>query len=395
MAPSPAPIPLLPPSPDSDPSTTTSTDTATCQCCRHPAPRSRTVVTAEGSTVCHTCLRAWYWMCPGCCQWNRDATACRNGCHPANCRCTACPVDTDDDAYDDDGVGCDCGDGCDGLVHDYGYKPWPVFHGDGPTFFGPEIEVAAPDHRWRSCAQLAQSRLGALGYLKQDSSIASGFEIVTHPMAYDWAIAHFPWTLLDHLRQAGCQATSDTGIHIHVSRAGFGSAGHVYRWIMFIHRNRAQVIALAGRSSPQWAAFTADDRRAAKDHAKGAHGPNRFRAINTCNHDTFELRIFAGSLDADRVQAALAFTAATVEYTRGLTIADITGRSGWTWARFAAWTATQPGYRPLTRRLRALGHLTDPGHLGDSGLRDGVGGPIQHTSMGGQPCAYSPSSPTA
>lgn len=36
-----------------------------------------------------------------------------------------------------------------------------------------------------------------------DSSIGNGFEIVTHPMSYQWAMATFPWPMLTRLAGAG------------------------------------------------------------------------------------------------------------------------------------------------------------------------------------------------
>ncbi|MDQ1645728.1 MAG: hypothetical protein QOJ50_1912, partial [Cryptosporangiaceae bacterium] len=239
-----------------------------------------------------------------------------------------------------------------GRVYDYEYKPYPVFHGTGPLFLGHEIEIHTPSGDWE-CAELANSHLGNLGYLKNDSSIGGGFEIVTHPMSYEWAIENFPWQLLTRLREMGCAATDSTGIHVHLSRAGFSSAGHTYRWMKFIYRNQAQVTAVARRASENWAAFTDRDRKAVKDYAKGAHGA-RYSAINTGNRDTFELRIFASSLNPREVQATLGFAAASVEYTRGLTVRQITHLDGWAWPAFVQWVASKPVYAPLTEQMEAL-----------------------------------------
>ncbi|MEV7230897.1 hypothetical protein AB0M79_28315 [Polymorphospora sp. NPDC051019] len=301
-----------------------------------------TVETVRGSTVCETCRDAYYWQCSQCDGWNRDGAYCGNDCCPEDCVCDdCCPAD-----YDDGDRG--------GLVFDYDYRPRPIFHGTGPLFLGPEIEIATPGHRDWSCAELANSHLGRLGYLKNDSSIDGGFEIVTHPMSYRWAMDNFPWRMLDELAAAGCEATNRTGIHVHVSRDGFTSPSHVYRWMKFIYRNERQVTTLARRTSREWAAFTDDDRRAVKDYAKGTRGYARYRAINTGNSDTFELRIFASSLDPRQVQAALGFAAASVEYTRALTAHDIARDGGWTWPAFVDWLTARPAYAPLTQQLEAL-----------------------------------------
>ena len=316
-------------------------DCVVCDRCRATVPETQTVETVRGATICGTCRQQWYWRCQVCLGWNRDGAGCGNGCcDPDSCDC--------DDCRDDDDL-VDFG----GLVHDYGYKPRPIFHGAGPLYLGPEIEIETPVYGERRCAQLARAHLGRLGYLKTDSSIGTGFEIVTHPMSYAWAMANFPWRMLTRLRQAGCAATANTGIHVHVSRAGFTSPCHAYRWMKFIYRNQPQVTTVARRSSTQWAAFTDDDRKAVKHYAKGACGA-RYRAINTNNADTFELRIFASSLDPREVQAALAFAAASVEYTRDLTVDTIANRGGWAWPAFVTWLAERPAYRPLSEQLEAL-----------------------------------------
>jgi len=313
-------------------------DCVTCDRCENLVPDAETIETLRGSTICRDCRRGYYWQCAACDGWNRDGRDCANDCCSDDCDCSDCRDDDDDDRG--------------GLVYDYDYKPSPVFHGTGPLFLGPEIEIETPSSDW-DCAELAHRHLGSLGYLKNDTSIGHGFEIVTHPMSYQWAMEHFPWDMLSQLQRAGCEASDSTGIHVHVSRAGFASACHTFRWMKFIYRNEHQVTTLARRSCSQYAAFTDDDRRAVKDFAKGAVGP-RYRAINTGNTDTFELRIFASSLDPDEVKAALGFAAASVEYTRNLTVGQIANGAGWTWKAFVAWLDEQPTYAPLTRQLEAL-----------------------------------------
>jgi len=250
-----------------------------CTRCEVAVPRRNTIETVRGSLICRQCQLGRYWQCPACDGWNQVGRACANDC------CTRGCDDCRDDVPDD-------------LVHNYTYRPSPRFHGTGPLFLGPEIEIETPYGRNQEFAALACSYLGALGYLKSDSSLVNGFEIVTHPMSYPWAMANFPWQMLRELDAAGCSTTPNTGIHVHLSRAGFSSACHIYRWMKFIYRNQDNVTVVARRSSHEWAPFTGYDRRAIKDYVKGAHG-DRYRAINTNNANTLELRIFASSLDPD------------------------------------------------------------------------------------------------
>jgi len=287
---------------------------------------SDTVTTADGTRVCDGCSDN-YWSCDGCGELIDSGDYC-SSCQDEE----QCPSD---------------------LIHDYTYKPLPEFHGSGSLHFGIELEVSAEDGQLRDSAETAVHHLGGVGYLKADCSInydsGYGFEIVTHPMSYDWAIDHFPWHLLTTLERSGCEAEGN-GLHVHISRAGFDSPSHVYRWMKFLYRCQYQVTTLARRVSDQWAAFDESDRRQVKKYAKGAHG-YRYRAINTQNAATFELRIFASSLRPEQVKAALGLAAASVEYTRTLTVTDIVRAHGWDWSAFASWVHQHPAYGPLLEEM--------------------------------------------
>lgn len=299
--------------------------------------------TVRGSHICETCISLLYWRCDDCGGWNRDGAECGNNCGDDS---------SDDDDDDDDNCWCgSCSSRDDSsLIKGYYYKPEPVFFGNGPLYLGAEIEVETYE-RSRN-ARIATEHLGDLGYLKDDSSI-SGFEIVTHPMSYDYAMSDFPWPMLSALADGGCEATPSTGLHVHVSRAGFTSEVHRYRWLKFIYRNQPDVIKVARRYSESWAPFTVSGRRDAKWHAKGTgdYNTSRYQAVNVTNESTFELRIFASSLEPVQVQAALGLAAASVEYTRNLTPYAIAHNGGWEWPTFRTWVDNHPEYAPLKSEM--------------------------------------------
>lgn len=272
---------------------------------------------------------------------------------PYNCTCWSCRGDGRDDVYDD------VYDDDSGLINSYSFKPEPVFYGAGPLFLGAEIEVATPYAERGSVARAAAEAFGSLAYLKEDSSISDGFEIVTHPMSYRYAIDQFPWDGLTALQEVGAQADDSTGIHVHLSRDGFTSPSHMYRWMKLIYRNRREVVRVAGRESDQWAPFHREARRNVKAYVDKRNTDrfyaNRYNAINVANRETLELRIFASSLAPTRVQAALGFAAATAEYAGQLTAHDVAHNNGWSWPSFADWVAPKLEYEPLVKRMVDLG----------------------------------------
>lgn len=308
-----------------------------CYHCDLFARDGRDVTTRwDGEAVCPGCLQDRYWRCEGCDEWIEFGADCAD-----------CDGDDADDCDD-----CDAPHEYSSVVHDYSYKPAPEFHGTGPLYLGLELEINTPLGELDGAARLATDQLGNLGYLKSDSSIERGFEIVTHPMSHDWAAERFPWPMLAKLRGMGCSPDGN-GLHVHVSRAAFDGPLHIYRWLKFFHRNQPQVIRIARRESDRWAAFSDHSRRNAKTLAKGKAWGERYSAINTNNTDTLELRIFASSLTEREVRAALGLAAASVEYTRALTTQDITRRGGWQWPAFRGWVADRPQYAALAHEMAA------------------------------------------
>lgn len=257
------------------------------------------------------------------------------------------------------------------LIHNYSYTPSLEFRAtpdDGPAplfgeldrrrYLGMELEVLW--HQGQDelrAAEHAYERAGTdLIYLKEDGSV-DGWEMVTHPMTYRWAMESFPWPMLQELDEMGGATSPSVGIHVHVAKAAFARASHDYRWLMFWHRNQVPLIKLARRNSTEWAAFNPDDRRNLVKIAKkdpGMRHLGRYRAINTTPEHTYEVRVFRSSLNVQKVQASLGLVDATVEYARLLDAQKVIKGAGWEWPTFARWVKAQgdlylPLYKEMTR----------------------------------------------
>jgi hypothetical protein len=302
----------------------------TCDGCLLPGASMST--TADGRDMCDSCV-AEFWSCENCSELIDAGDYC-SSCDHTDCECGDC-------------YGNDNGSE---WIHDYSYRPRPVFHGEGPRFLGLELEIDVRDIA--DDADTAARHLGDLGYLKEDGSINNGFEIVTHPMTYAYAMDNFPWRMLSELA-ANDASGEGNGIHVHVSRAAFASSAHVYRWMKLFYRNKDAVSDVARRHNSSWASFTSEDRAHVKHAAKGDRDGRRYQAINSQNDDTFELRIFASSLDRQEVSAALGLTDASVKYTRDLSVTDVVA-GAWDWPAFTAWLDTRPEYAPLSRELESV-----------------------------------------
>lgn len=127
-------------------------------------------------------------ICPEC--YERDYT-----------RCVRCGriIDTDHCWYPLDNDDPYCADCCSAIenspIHDYYFKPYPIFYGDGPRYFGVELEIDDGGECDSSAEALMDvaNQSKTLVYCKHDGSLDDGFEIVTHPMSLDCQLHEMPW----------------------------------------------------------------------------------------------------------------------------------------------------------------------------------------------------------
>lgn len=156
----------------------------------------------------------------------------------------------------------------------YGYKPSPLWKGGegeepGLAYYGMEIEISCG--RLDTMAWAAENFGTDLVYLKHDGSVR-GFEMVTHPMTFPWALEHFPWNYLSELRGRGCSIEPENnGIHVHVSRSGFSGDAHTLRWFKLLYRNKENVTRIARRNS-SWGTFSTTHQRGQLAHLKSRKG---------------------------------------------------------------------------------------------------------------------------
>jgi hypothetical protein len=258
--------------------------------------------------------------------------------------------------------GCEnCGGG-DGKVHQYSYKPNPIFHGgnDNNLYMGFELEMSYGDEsdNYRSAIpDVLPLEQADVCYLKSDSSIEGwGYELVTHPHTLGaYERANNLWNYIESCRTKGARSwdTTSCGLHVHVSRTAFKSGAHTHRFLSLIYRNPREMMKLAGRKNSRYARF--DDvykpdewgipqfNLRDKVHAGGF--TERMSAVNTNNDYTLELRFFRGNMKREGIMSALELSHASVEYTRNMSVSDVKlGMLKWEW--FADWVATNNGLYP-------------------------------------------------
>ena len=205
-------------------------------------------------------------------------------------------------------------------VHSYYYKPEPVFFGQGPRFFGVELEVdlgGESNQNAKKLLEIANNGEEQL-YIKHDGSLNDGFELVSHPMSLDYHLHEMPWReLLQLAKEMGYRShqTSTCGLHVHVSREAFGETyteqdRAVARVLYFMERHWEELLKFSRRTPRQlerWAARYGykDQPSEILDHAKKGGHAGRYACINLENSATVEFRIFRGTLKLNTLIATL------------------------------------------------------------------------------------------
>lgn len=274
--------------------------TFTCDHCGELQPlHERTIF--DGQYLCQNCLSEHTTVCSRC-----GGRIWVNACHYP---------------YNDDNPYCArCNHIVSKRIHDYSFKPDPIFYGQGPRYFGVELEIDGAGEDPNNARQLLETANCDLPliYCKHDGSLDDGFEIVTYPMSLEFHRTSMPWTEI--MREAVSMGYTShqartCGLHVHVSREAFGDdenrQDEVIACILYFFERFWEELLRFSRRTPhqldRWAARYGYKDRPSEilDHAK-RHKPNgRYSCVNLTNEYTIEFRIFRGTLKLNTLIATL------------------------------------------------------------------------------------------
>lgn len=204
-------------------------------------------------------------------------------------------------------------------IHEYSYKPEPNFYGTAQRFFGVELEMDYGGRdEWNAGEILdAVNDTDQRIYIKGDSSLDDGFEIVTHPMSLTYHKNEMPWAeLCDKAIALGylSHKTNTCGLHIHVNRMSLGQSYaqqevRISKILLLMEKFWPEMVRFSRRTASQlekWAqryGFEKRGREILDKAKKGALG--RYASVNLENTNTIEFRIFRGTLKVGTLLAAL------------------------------------------------------------------------------------------
>lgn len=212
-----------------------------CSSCGRKFPEDALTLFA-GDYFCEHCLDEETIVCSDCGErlWN-DANAgsrtyplcqrCYDS-HYTNCERCGELIDCENAYYLGDGEDYPYCENCyhilkNQVIHNYDYRPETIFYGDGPRYFGVELEIDKGGEIGSNAEQILAvgNRERDFYYCKHDGSLDDGFEIVSHPATTECHLTQLPWKAvmaeavsLGYRSHQACTC----GLHIHISRLAFG-----------------------------------------------------------------------------------------------------------------------------------------------------------------------------
>jgi hypothetical protein len=327
--------------------------TVWCHHCERQFP-AVCITEINENPVCDDCRDDNYYFCDNCDEYNSDGCSevqgdnwCEHCINGGGCMwCDYCQVyETDlcDSNFEQEDVDIWSSRNYEGIMN-YNFKPSrpDFFMGsadvdDSRLFYGVELEVESMDNSMTDGMEIIKESLAELVYFKADGSLDRGYEAVTYPFTFNYYSEAIDFKFLSGLQELGYRSWSagTCGLHVHISRTGFNSSGHIWKFAQLILSNQYAWSKLAGRSGSRWASFDLETNSVMKV-LKGEKFPERYCAVNLCNADTIEVRIFRGSLNERRVRSAIESVDCAIQYAGTLSVHDI-NQGALKFGRFADW----------------------------------------------------------
>lgn len=213
----------------------------------------------------------------------------------------------------------------DNNLHDYCYKPSPVFYPAtsrrNNLYLGVELEMGGARSS-SAVNNFCNNHYGKIFYFKTDCSIRSyGCEVVTHPCTVEFHRSQDSgWSeLLNDAISTGLNSGTDVncGIHVHMNRNYFTEA-QLKKIDLFVNYYRDIWEKIAGRSNCHYCSF------GMKRHSNwGQSTGSRYASVNFQNSNTIELRIFNGNMNFDDVMSTLEICDALANFPNEVSFEDL------------------------------------------------------------------------
>lgn len=234
------------------------------------------------------------------------------------------------------------------LIHTYNYEPKELrFHtykgeeyNKNNLYLGIELEISGSakerdnEEDAKEILKIIQEDDEEAVYFKHDSSI-NGFEIVFHPHTIK-ACNDYQWKrIFSTIRKLGY--TNDdkkAGLHVHISRSYFGDTAQqneaLAKLVFLMYKFKTEIEPLAQRKNSDYATYNTIGLETAKRN--DFYGTfywyskktGKYSAINSLHKNTFEIRIFNGVTDEQRLMNIFIFIENLCRVVKNTSPTDIT-----------------------------------------------------------------------
>lgn len=293
----------------------------TCDDCGEYVRREDIYETFDGNYICEDCLCNGYAVCDDCGE--------------------IYPID---DLYDRDGF-LYCSDclGCHVIMDYHDFDDWhnyKVNSADNGLLKGFELEIDTNDcYADRiGCADDIRDVVGQFCVFERDGSLSNdGIEVISNPFTTSWLYENLDMIkdMLKVINNNGYSNCGDTGLHIHANREQLTqgttlSEDEVIDNILLIMETfQDELIDFSRRSYSslnEWSSFlTSDNEDVNLNMIKCRKSDcRRYRALNLCNDDTVEFRLFNSTTDLKELVASIELVDRLIELAKSNNLDGLT-----------------------------------------------------------------------
>ena len=233
------------------------------------------------------------------------------------------------------------------LIHTYDYKPSKTQFfcnkdekdNEDNLYLGIELEISGfgqesdDEEDAREILEIIQKNNEDSVYFKHDGSI-NGFEIVFHPHTIK-AYSEYNWKRIFAIikRLGYTNDDNKAGFHVHISHSYFGDTAQqseaLAKLVFLLYKFKTEIEPLAGRKNSDYATYNTIGLETAKRndfygtfywYSKNC---GKYSAINSQHKDTFEIRIFDGVTNEQRLVDILSFIESLCSIVKNTSSTDI------------------------------------------------------------------------
>ena len=206
----------------------------------------------------------------------------------------------------------------DRAILNYSYKPetYLMYGVDGPLM-GVELECSHISSREECAAGVQGLDMDRnMFYIKSDSSLQDGIEVVSMPMTYTKHKELLPWSnIIDVVKVYGGLSHNgkDCGMHVHVSKSFFENNinTNILKIMTIFEKFWDNIVTFSRRRSEQvdhWCKKVEFNKTDTPSLVIEKHkSSGRYSSVNLVPSNTIELRIFRGTLNINTLFATLEF----------------------------------------------------------------------------------------